>query len=212
MYLFSRRGRIDGGHTNDALAWATGITAKVNELTDLEVGLWMQSFSPEFGTIVWSTFLADLASLEAAGDKLASDPGYVAMTDEGAKYISGGLDDGLVQILHGNPDPSRTVEYVTGVQAVCASGKIADAMAVGIEIAQKAEVVTGLPTLFGSNLTGAYGGVGWITGYANIGELEGAQQALGSDPSWVDMVDKKAGGVYAEAPSITTQLIYRRIA
>ena len=71
MYLFSRRGRIDGGHTNDALAWATGITAKVNEITDLEVGLWMQSFSPEFGTIVWSTFLADLATLEAAGDKLA---------------------------------------------------------------------------------------------------------------------------------------------
>ena len=97
------------------------------------------------------------------------------------------------------------------MQAVCATGNIANAMAVGVEIAQKAEVVTGLPTLFGSSLTGPYGGVGWITGYANIGELEAAQQALGADPSWVDMIDKKAAGAYAEEPSITTQLIYRRI-
>ena len=211
MYLFSRRGRLDGGNTNDALAWATGITTKVNEITDLQVGLWMQTYSPGFGTLVWSTFLADLASLEAGGDKLASDPGYVAMADEGAKYISGGLDDGLVQILHGVPDPTRTIEYASGVQAVCASGNIANAMAVGVEIAQKAEAVTGLPTLFGASVTGPYGGVGWITGYENIGALEAAQAALGADPNWVAMIDKKAAGAYAEEPSLTTQLIYRRI-
>jgi hypothetical protein len=211
MYLFNRRGRLDGGNTNEALAWATGITAKAKEVSDLEVGLWMQTYSPGYGTLVWSTFLTDLASLEAGGDKLAADPGYVAMADEGSKYISGGLDDGLIQIIHGNPDPNRTIEYAAGVQAVCATGNIANAMAVGVEIAQKAEVITGLPTLFGSSLTGPYGGVGWITGYANIGELEAAQQALGADASWVDMIDKKAAGVYAEEPSLTTQLIYRRI-
>jgi hypothetical protein len=212
MYLFSRRGRIDGGHTNESLAWATGITEKVNEITGLGVGLWMQVFSPEFGSVSWSTFLPDLATLETAGDKLAADAGYVAMTDEGAKYISGGLDDSLLQIIHGEPDPDRSVEYVSGVRAVCSTGNIANGMAVGVEIAQKAEVVTGLPTLFAADTTGPYGGVGWLTGYENIAALEGAQQALNADPSFVALVDGKAAGVYVEDPSITQQIIYRHIA
>ena len=211
MYLFSRRGRIDGGNTNEALAWATGITEKVNEVSGLPVGLWMQVFSPAFGTVSWSTFLPDLATLEAAGDKLASDPGYVAMADAGAKFISTGLDDSLISIVHGDPDPSRSIEYVTGVQAVCSTGNIAMAMTVGVELAQAAEAATGLPTLFGANVTGAYGGVGWLTGYENIGALETAQQALSADPEWVALIDTKTAGVYAEDPSITTQLVYRRI-
>ena len=212
MYLFSRRGRLDGGHTNEALAWATAITEKVNQISGLEVGLWMQVFSPGFGTLVWSTFLPDLATLEAGGDKLTGDAGYVAMADEGAKYISTGLDDSLFQIVHGDPDPNRAVEYVSAVQAVSASGNAANAVAVGIEIAQKAEAVTGLPTMFCTNMTGSYGGVGWLTGYENVAALDAAGQALNSDPSWVTMIDSKVAGVYAEEPALTTQLIYRRVA
>jgi len=212
MYLFSRRGRIDGGHTMESMAWATAVTEKVNQITGLEVGLWMQVFSPGFGTVAWSTFVPDLATLEAAGDKLNSDAGYVAMTDEGAAYISTGLDDSLSQIVHGEPDPNRAVEYVAVVQAVCAGGQAANGIGVGVEIAQQAEAVTGLPTMFASNVTGPYGGVGWLTGYENIAAFEAAGDALNRDPAWLQLVDAKAGGVYLEDPALTQQLIYRRIA
>ncbi|HVN49779.1 MAG TPA: hypothetical protein VMT43_00020 [Acidimicrobiales bacterium] len=212
MYLFSRRGRLDGGHTNEALTWATTITEKVNQITGLEVGLWMQVYSPGFGTLAWSTFLPDVATLEAAGDKLNGDAGYVALADEGAKYISTGLDDTLLQIVHGEPDPDRAVEYVSVVQAVCSGGKIAEGIGVGVEIAQRAEAVTGLPTMFATNVTGPYGGVGWLTGYENVGAFEAAGQALNGDPSWVQLVDSRAGGVYQEDATLTQQLVYRRLA
>jgi hypothetical protein len=211
MYLFSRRGRIDGGTTNEAMTWASGITEKVNEITGIGVGLWMQTYSPAFGTVSWSTFVPDLAALEAAGDKLSSDAGYVTMADQGASYISGGLDDSLLQIVHGEPDPNRAIEYVSVVQAVCATGAIGKGMGVGVEIAQKVEAVTGLPTLFASNLTGPYGGVGWFTAYEDVGVLETANNALNADASFLDLIDSKAAGAYVEDPSITTQLIYRRV-
>ena len=133
------------------------------------------------------------------------------MADAGAKYISGGLDDGLLQIVHGDPDPNRTIEYVTAVQAVCATGNIGNGMAVGVEIAQQAETITGLPTLFGADVTGPYGGVAWLTGYENIAALETAQQALAADAGWVSLIDSKVAGAYVEEPSITQQLVYRRL-
>ena len=57
MYLFSRRAGLAPGNTREAITWATAITEKVNEITGLNVGLYMQTFSPEVGTLSWSTFL-----------------------------------------------------------------------------------------------------------------------------------------------------------
>jgi hypothetical protein len=42
--------------------------------------------------------------------------------------------------------------------------------------------------------------------------LESAQQALAADADWAKYVDKETAGVYADEPSLTTQLIYRRLA
>src|ERR1700760_1812471 len=98
MYLFSRRARLASGNTRASMTWATAITEKVNQITSLNVGLYAQVFSPGLGTLAWSPFVPDLATLEAADDKLLVDDGYVSMLDEGAKYDAGGADDALVQI------------------------------------------------------------------------------------------------------------------
>ena len=66
MYLFSRRARLAPGNTHDSMAWATSITEKVNQIVSLNTGLFAQTFSPEVGTLVWSTFVPDLATLEPA--------------------------------------------------------------------------------------------------------------------------------------------------
>lgn len=211
MYLFSRRIRIGAGRTRDAMEWALGQTERVNKITGLQVGLYMQVFSPEVGVIGWSTFVPDLATLEAAGDKLNADDAFVAATDQGAALTIGGADDTLAQLIHGEPDPNRQIEYVTGVRAVCATGNIARGLEVGVEIAQRAEKIAGTPTLFLADVTGTYGGVGWVSGHANVQAMEAAQQALAADSSWVKYLDKEVRGVYAEEPSLTTQLIYRRL-
>ena len=212
MYLFSRRVRIAGGHTRNAMEWAIGQTEKVNKITGLQVSLYMQLFSPEVGVMAWSTFVPDLATLEAAGDKLNVDDDFVSATDKGAALLVGGADDTLAQVIYGEPDPNRQIEYVTTVRAVCAAGSVARGLELGVDLAQRVEKITGTPSLFLADVTGMYGGVGWASGHANVQAMEAAQQKLAADPSWAKYVDKEVKETYADEPSLTTQLIYRRVA
>jgi hypothetical protein len=212
MYLFSRRARLAPGNTQAAMTWATEITQKVNQVTGLNVGLYALTFSPEVGTLSWSTFVPDLTTLEAANDKLLVDDAYVSMLDAGAKFALGGADDALLSIIHGAPDPARQIEYVTTVQTVCASGSLAKGIELAVEIAQRAEKTLGVPVLVATAATGNYGSVVWISGYANVAELERSQEALAADATFAEFVDKSVRGVYVDDPSMTQQLIYRHIA
>ena len=212
MYLFSRRLRLGPGNTRSSMEWALDQTKSVNNITGLQVSLFMQVYSPEVGAIAWSTFVPDLATLEAAGDKLNADDAFATAVDKGSKYTVGGADDLLAQVVHGEPDPTRQIEYVTAVQTVCANGNLGRGMELGVDLAKKAAKLIGSPTLFLANVSGTYGSVGWITGHENAQALEASQQALASDEDWVKFVDKGVAGVYADDPGATTQLIYRRLA
>jgi hypothetical protein len=191
---------------------ALALTEKVNQITSLGVSLYAQVYSPDVGTLVWSAFVPDLATLETATDKLNADDGFAAMVDEFAPLTTGQLDDGLMQLVHGQPDPNRTIEYVTTVQAVCANGKLTSGIEVGVEIAQRAEKATGTPTLFATTMTGVYGGVGWFTAHADIAAMAEAEAAINADASFAKFVDGKAADVYAAEPMLTQQRVYRRIA
>jgi hypothetical protein len=212
MYLFSRRIRLGPGNTRKSMEWALSQTESVNKITGLPVSLFMQVYSPEVGVVAWSTFVPDLATLEAAGDKLNADDGFASAVDAGSSMTIGGADDLLAQVIYGEPDPDRQIEYATVVQTTCATGNLGAGMEAGVELAQRAEKVMGTPVLFAANVTGNYGSVGWLSGYENVQALEAAQTALASDPDWAKFVDKKTSGVYSDDPSATTQLIYRRLA
>jgi hypothetical protein len=212
MYLFSRRLRLAPGNTRKSMEWALGQTESVNKITGLPVSLFMQVYSPEVGSLAFSTFVPDLAALEAAGDKLNADDGFASAVDAGSSMIAAGPDDLLAQVIYGEPDPNRQVEYATAVQTTCATGKVGKGMEVGIELAQRAEKVMDTPVLFLANVTGNYGTVGWLSGHENVQALEATQQALASDTDWAQFVDNQTEGVYTDDPSQTTQLIYRRLA
>jgi hypothetical protein len=192
------------------LEWATSLLPKIKNISGQEVQLWGTVYSPGFGTISWTTWVEDLSALEALGDKLQTDAGYIELTNQGAQFTEGGLDDGIFQPVYGEVDPARDVQYVNGVVGVVANGNAARAMAAGVEIAQKAEKITRVPTLFGTSPTGPYGSVGFLTGYENIAQLEAAQSKLASDQSWIKLIDSTKG-CFVEDPSITQSTIYRRL-
>ena len=210
MFLFTRRTRLVGGNGSAGLDWATAVTTKVNQITGHDVQLWAGAYSPSFGTITWTAWFEDLTALETLGDKLQADPGFVTLTNEGEKLTDGTLDDALYQPVHGQPDPSRQVQYVGAVQAVLAAGNYARGLAAGVEIAQAAEKVTGIPTIFSSGLTGSYGSVGFVTGYETIAALEQAQAKLASDAGWIKLIDSTKGCFVEDAAS-TQQTIHRRV-
>jgi hypothetical protein len=209
MYLFSRSTVLAD---NDGLAWAVGVTEHAKRTSGLEAELWGQTWSPQYGRVTWTAFVPDLTALAAAGDALNADAAMTAEGAKGAALTTGGLDDALYNIVHGDLDPSAPpAEYVTSVSAVCANGKLGEAMTVGVELAQQAEKTTGVRTMFVAGVTGVYGGVGWITGHASAAELEASQQAMADDAHWSKQVDK-AASVFSADPSATTTLIHRRLA
>ena len=212
MYLFSRRARLSGVKFRESIAWATSITERVAQTTGMQVGLWNQTFSPAVGTLVWSTFVPDLATLEAANDKLMVDDAYNDLVERGTEFvIPGSIDDSLGMFIHGQPDPNRHVEYVAVVRSTITAGKLARGMGLGVEIAQRAEKITGVPTAFVADATGNYGGVAWLTAFANVAELERGEQTLNTDQAFIELIDTQATGVYADQAGATTQLVYRRI-
>ncbi len=209
MYLFGRSTVIAN---NEGLAWAVGITEHAKRASGLEIELWGQVWSPEFGRITWTSFVPDLTTLAAAGDAMNADAAMTAEAAKGGALTTGGMDDALYSIVHGEVDPSAPqAEYVSSTSAVCANGKLTEGMTTGVEIAQQAEKVTGVPTMFVANVTGVYGGVGWFSGFPDAAALEAAQQAMAADIHWSKQVDK-AGSAYSGDPSATTSLIYRRFA
>jgi hypothetical protein len=212
MFLFSRRGRVAGGQAQAARTWALDVTEAANALSENPVTLWIGVLGPEVGTVVWSSFAPDLMSIEQSMDRMQADEGFAALVDRGATVMPGGVDDRLAQIVHGEPDPGRDASYVTVVEAVCASRALARGMAVGVEVAQMAEKITGNPTLFANAVTGPYGSVAWITAHASIGDIEEQQRALAADAGWLDYLDREAGTAFQENAAMTTSRIYRRLA
>ncbi|HVM67014.1 MAG TPA: hypothetical protein VMU14_19255 [Acidimicrobiales bacterium] len=212
MYMFTRRARLSGSDLRDAIAWATEATQRVSQVAGVTVSLWMRQFSPDVGTIAFGTFVPDLATLEAANDKMMVDDGMMRLYEKGNDFIlPGSVSDRLATVITGEPDLARPIEYTAVVEATMAAGKLEEGIAVGMEIAQRAAKITSVPTMFLAGTTGNYGSVAWLTGYVNVVELDRAGQALNQDHSFVEFLDKKARGVYNDTPGATTQVVYRRI-
>jgi hypothetical protein len=211
MYLFSRSARLGAGKFRDAGAWAVGITEKVNQITEINVSLWAPVFSPGVGTLVWSSMVQDLAELENAEAKLLVDDAYVSEIDRGAEFLSAqGVDDHLSQLVHGELDPDQKPAYVAVVTSVLAAGNFGSGIALGIEVCERVKQITGVPTAFAIDSTGAYGGVSWISAHANVQELERSEQAINSDAGFMEFIDSQVSHAYQ--PSGTAQTVYRRLA
>jgi hypothetical protein len=208
MYLFTRAGRFAPGSLREATTFVGAITEKVHQETGLDVHAWMANMSPESGTCVWATFVDSLEELEAAEDKLAVSDGFVELAEQGARLMAGPLTDGLATVVHGEIDRSAPPPaYVTAARAQAANGSLSDAIAGGIEIAEAATRITGVPNTFLVDATGAYGGCRWTSGFADIGSLERAEAALMADQSWITLIDR-VGPCYAQGAS---QSVYRRV-
>lgn len=208
MYLFTRSGRFIPGVIREATAFMRTVTDKVQQESGLEVHSWISTMSPDTGTAIWAAFVDDLEHLEEANDKLLVSDSFAEVAAQGAKLLAGPLTDGLAQVVYGEIDPAAALpNYLSVARATAANGHVADAVNFGIEIAETAVRITGVPTLFMVELTGEYGGCRWGTRYGSIGDLERAEVALMNDQGWLELIDR-VGPAYAQG---ATQSIYRRL-
>ncbi|MDO8362697.1 MAG: hypothetical protein Q7V88_07360 [Actinomycetota bacterium] len=192
----------------EAVAFAATIAGKATATAGVEISAWTSVGSEGAGTIVWTAAFDTLVDWEAAGDKLGGDADYVSAVQAADGLFTGTVDDGLLNIVAGlGGDPAANT-YVGIVRATCAGGKLGAGMAQGVAIAEAATRVGGLNTVFGSEVTGAYGGVRWLTGAPNIAALEAASNAIAGSQEFVELVDG-GGGLYLPDAQ---QAMFRRIA
>jgi len=191
------------------MTWAAKITEKVNAISEIPVTLWTTEFSPQVGTLSWTTVVEDLSQLRTLDTKLMADNGYLSLVEEGARYTSdAGLDDGLVHLIHADPDAALG-EYASVVQATIAPGSFVRGIEVGVEIAQRAKAITGQATSFGASQTGVYGEVGWIVLYDSVEQLQSANEKLNANVEFAQYLDEHASKAYMAGMS--NQTIFRKV-
>lgn len=208
MYLYTRRVQLGLGHQQDGMEWAVDITAKVNQMTSLHAGLWAPMLSPGVGQLAFGCAVETLRDIEDAEAKLLADPMYLDAVQRGATLITGSVDDECAQYLVGDGELPFNPTHIAVVRSALANACFANGITAGIEIAEQAKALSGLPTAFLLSTTGTYGGVGWITSAASLADLERAEQAVNATPEFVAMVDRHSTNFL---PGATTQSIWRRI-
>ncbi|HXW38728.1 MAG TPA: hypothetical protein VEJ44_03455 [Acidimicrobiales bacterium] len=211
MYLFTRRARLGTEKLAEAMQWAVTITEKVNQVSVTPFSLYSTIFSPEVGTLSWSTVVESLSELEATDAKLMADGGYLDLVSEGAKYQAAGsiIDDTLASFVLADRSESGSPAYANLVRATLAPGALASGIETGVEIAQKAKAIGGLPVSFLVGSTGPYGGVGWITSADSIDELQAAAEKVNASADFLRLLDTKGSEAYL--PGSATQVVVRKI-
>lgn len=205
MYLFSRTTRLS---SPAGLEWAAAIGALAGEVSGRHIDLWGTAYSPGYGTIAWTTWVEQLSALQAMTEALEGNDAYAAKAAEGAELIEGGIDDAIAQVIAGEPDGPDA--FVSAVRAACAAGNIERGIGCGVELAEMARQITGRSTVFVRSVTGAYGGVGWLTGAADLAEFQADQEALAAEPSWLKTIDSTEGA-FVEDVAVTQATLYRKL-
>jgi hypothetical protein len=208
MYLFTRAGRLRADSIREGLSFVTAITDRVNQETGLDVHSWAASMSPEAGTIVWATVVDTLVDLEAAQDKLAVSDQYLDLAERGGALLDGPLTDSLASVVVGTFDRAAPLPgYVTVARAIPTNGKLREAMAAGVEIAETATRITGVETAFLVDATGPFGGCRWNSRHSDIASVERAEAALLADERWMGLMER-IGTAFQPGAS---QSMYRRV-
>ena len=137
-----------------------------------------------------------------------ADAGYLKMVSgEGARLFSGPAEDVITQFVGMAGTGTNVGKYAALVTAQCAPGKIAKAMAWGIDIMNHVHKLTGLNTAMVRGLYGPWATVGWITLADSLEQVDAGEAATSGDASYIESVDG-AGDLFSEG-SASNRLIRR---
>jgi len=193
-HVFSRVGTLSGGIVGP-LDWAARITARVNEVGDLETSLWQGNFGYPLGTVAWTTIVESRAALAEQFGKLGADQGFLDLIDEGQAFVgSVPAEDSLRSIVHLTREPEEGGAPLGAVAEVITAspgeGKLRAAMAWGVEIAEKVTALTDTGVAFCADDYGIFGQVTWFIIHADAAACDAANATLNADDGYVGMVDQ----------------------
>jgi hypothetical protein len=193
MFLFSRLLTLSGP-PDESMTWATEITDLVNGASDVDVTCWAALYGHPVGTVAWSAVVESRAQIATLGAKLAAEPAYSTLVNRAADWVrTPGRDDfrrplNLATTPPSDPPPIGAVAQVT--TAIATAGRISDAMAWGLDIADYTAGVAGVPVTFFADVYGPFGGVAWIAVQPDIAAADAVDERLTGDVGYMDRINK----------------------
>ena len=205
MYLVGRNRVVNPASPRAAVAVAIEAGQRASQIIDRPVYTWARILGPDPLTVMWSARVDHLADVVVADDALAADDEFNDWTEQHNDLFVSPLVGVVSQVVHGAPT-GEPKAFITVTSAVAANGALGEAMAIGVELAETLTTLTGQEAMFLTPVTGAYGGVAWIVGADDLGEVEAANATLGASEEWLKLVDS-AGRSYA--PGVSTTMLRR---
>ena len=211
MLLYSRALTLRGPQA-ETMAWAAEVTAYVNSKTDLEVSCWAGLYGMPFGTLSWSARVEGHAHLAAQAGSLGGDAAYAALIGRAADWIVGQGEDTMRSLVSGSmenvvPPPIGAVAGRNS--AVIALGKVGEAMAWSIELAEYVSNLFGSPVRLFSDLYGTFGSVTWISVVADMAAVDRTQALSAGDAGYMQRI-AAAGDLFV--PGSGTAALLTRVA
>lgn len=186
MQLFSRRIQMVGQPAK-YMAYAIDMRAYVTEQTGRDIALWSAVFGAPVGTLMYAIRVEGIADYRAMSTKLLEDATYHEKIAAGAEFVGGPAEDTIATPIHGElgeeSPPVGAMAQITTAQI--ANGQYEQAFGWGVEMAQHAESVTGVPTMFLAGNFGPFGTVTWIGVTADAAAVDAANQALWADAEYM---------------------------
>lgn len=210
MKLFTRMRTIDPEHMQEALTCAVEIAQYVSETTHLQVIPWISVYGAPVGTVSYTTRVESLAAMGVAQETLAADAGYQQrLRDQVGRCFQGPTEDVIAQFVDMAGTASNTGRYASVVTAQCAGGKIAEAMAWGVDIMNHVAKVAEMDVALVRGLYGPWATLGWVSVVDTLEEVDAAEAATTNDPTYIDSIDQ-AGELFV--PGSVHQRLLRRLA
>jgi len=194
MYQFGRILTLQGD-ARETMPWASEVTAHVNANTNMNVSLWGSVFGYPVGTVAWSTWVEGRAQLSAEMEKLPTNAAYLDLALKAQEWVTGPAEDIFRSLVHGGPaaEPPAVGSIASVTQAVAATGKMPDAVAWGVDMAQHASSVTGHPVSLLVNTYGDFGGMAFISTAADMAAADASGDALQGDADYIAKISASSG-------------------
>jgi len=189
------------------LAFAVDIAEEVESASGVALGVWTVLYGRPIGTVSWSAQLDSFADLAALTTKIGESSTYLEKVQAAAGlWIPGSFEDRLANVVHTAGDVGA-VEYVSSLTAVAAPGRMQEAAAFGVEVADYVAGITGCALTFCVDAFADMGQMTWFVGYPDAAAVDRGQETIAADAGYAERTKATADLFAATATRTLAQRI-----
>lgn len=201
MFIFNRSTTLNRHRMMEATMASIEVAAMVTKITGVDVNVFATKYGEPANTIAWTCRVDTQTELDELTTKLMANEEYLDWVGKHSEMFEAATADRLSSIVSSTltPDVKR---FYTVVTAQAAAGKTSAAVEFGVRAQQLIAEKTGLATAFMAGVYGPFGTVGWITGGANMADIDKLWDMQMNDPDYHALV-ADAGPLFIETSGHT---------